>query len=317
MHVRIELPIEKPLRRGGYISNMDGDRCWVSFKYERLPTFCFSCGKLGHDEKHCGVVTEKQSMEKKYGDWLRVGSMSKGPNEGLKELGKSRHGLKTDSFRGSGSGGHESKIGDDMGKTVQATVGEMEVPVRVEGETRNSWGGRVSLEGWERAEKPKKLGLVARAERDAASHQGRCDNARVEKQEESKGNETHSTPRQTRSQLVGDLSKTKGEEKAIWMGLAREPKLKEGGAAVPLKPKMNTIEKEEVSSLKPKETKINNSEEEGQAGPKKGKNRTGKGNLKKVAREVGKARGVGSSSLEIAVGTKRRKDTNTFAEREG
>ena len=27
MRVRIELPIEKPLRRGGYISNMDGDRC--------------------------------------------------------------------------------------------------------------------------------------------------------------------------------------------------------------------------------------------------------------------------------------------------
>ena len=27
MHVRIELPIKKPLRRGGYVSNMDGDRC--------------------------------------------------------------------------------------------------------------------------------------------------------------------------------------------------------------------------------------------------------------------------------------------------
>ena len=29
MCIRIELPIEKPLRRGGYVSNMDGDRCWV------------------------------------------------------------------------------------------------------------------------------------------------------------------------------------------------------------------------------------------------------------------------------------------------
>ena len=118
MRVRIELPIEKPLRRGGYVSNMDGDRCWVSFKYERLLTFCFKCGKIGHDEKHCGVVTEKQSMEKQYGDWLRAGSMSKGSNEGLRESGKSKHGLKINSFRGSGSGGHESKIGDDMGKTV-------------------------------------------------------------------------------------------------------------------------------------------------------------------------------------------------------
>ena len=57
----------------------------------------------------------------------------------------------------------------------------MEVPVRVESETRNSWGGRVSLEGWERAEKLEKLGLVARAEGVAASYQGRCDNARAEK----------------------------------------------------------------------------------------------------------------------------------------
>ena len=101
------------------------------------------------------------------------------------------------------------------------------------------------------------------------------------------------------------------------MGLAGEPKSKEGGATVPLKPKMNTREKEEVSSLKPKETEINISEEEEQAGLRKGKNRMGKGNLKRVAREAGKARGVGSSSLEIVVGTKRREDTDTLAKREG
>ena len=55
------------------------------------------------------------------------------------------------------------------------------------------------------------------------------------------------------------------------MGLAGEPKLKERGAAEPLKPKMNIIEKEEVNSLKPKITEKNNIEEEGQAGPKKRK----------------------------------------------
>ena len=56
--VRVDLPIEKPLRRGGYITNIDGERGWVAFKYERLPTFCFSCGKLGHDDKHCTMVSE-------------------------------------------------------------------------------------------------------------------------------------------------------------------------------------------------------------------------------------------------------------------
>ena len=96
----------------------------VSFKYERLPTFCFSYGKIGHDEKHCRVVTKKQSMEKKYGEWLRAGSVSKGSNEGFRESRNGKHNLKISSFRGSGSGGHESKNGDEMGKTVQATVGE-------------------------------------------------------------------------------------------------------------------------------------------------------------------------------------------------
>ena len=33
MRVRVDLPIEKPFRRGGYVTNMDGERCWVSFKY--------------------------------------------------------------------------------------------------------------------------------------------------------------------------------------------------------------------------------------------------------------------------------------------
>ena len=32
--VRVDLPIEKPLRRGGYITNIDGERGWIAFKYE-------------------------------------------------------------------------------------------------------------------------------------------------------------------------------------------------------------------------------------------------------------------------------------------
>ena len=74
------------------------------------------------------------------------------------------------------------------------------------------------------------------------------------------------------------------------MGRAGEPNLKERRVTKPLKPKINMLEQKEVSSLKPKITEENNTEEEGQAGLNKGKNRTGKGNLKKVAREVGKAK---------------------------
>ena len=49
MRVRVDLEIDKPLRRGAYITSLDGERLWLSFKYKRLPIVCFICGKLGHD----------------------------------------------------------------------------------------------------------------------------------------------------------------------------------------------------------------------------------------------------------------------------
>ena len=49
MRVRVDLEIDKPLRRGAYITSSDGERLWLSFKYERLPIVCFIFGKLGHD----------------------------------------------------------------------------------------------------------------------------------------------------------------------------------------------------------------------------------------------------------------------------
>ena len=53
MRIRVDLPINKPLQRGRNIVNPNGGKYWVTFKYERLPSFCFQCGILGHDEKNC------------------------------------------------------------------------------------------------------------------------------------------------------------------------------------------------------------------------------------------------------------------------
>ena len=78
MHFRVELPIDKPLRRGGNVVSLDGEKFWVNFKYERLPTFCFLCGKLGHDDKHCLVFPNWQSTPKQYGEWLKAGGVFKG-----------------------------------------------------------------------------------------------------------------------------------------------------------------------------------------------------------------------------------------------
>ena len=76
LRVCVALPISKPLRRGGFITDSDGVRTWVKFKYERLPIFCHFYGLLGHDLRHCAshYVVEKNGgdVEYQYGDRLKV-----------------------------------------------------------------------------------------------------------------------------------------------------------------------------------------------------------------------------------------------------
>ena len=69
MRIRVNLPLEKPLRRRGKISNMEEGKFWITFKYERLPTFCFLCGKMGHDDKHCPKFSDWRNAPRQYGDW--------------------------------------------------------------------------------------------------------------------------------------------------------------------------------------------------------------------------------------------------------
>ena len=53
MHIRVDIQINRPLQRGGYVSSLEGGKHWVTFKYKRLPTIYFICGRIGHDVKHC------------------------------------------------------------------------------------------------------------------------------------------------------------------------------------------------------------------------------------------------------------------------
>ena len=53
MRIRVLVYITKPLCRGRKIGLSKGGEGWVSFKYERLPNFCYWCGILTHGEKDC------------------------------------------------------------------------------------------------------------------------------------------------------------------------------------------------------------------------------------------------------------------------
>ena len=78
MHIRVDIQINRPLQRGGYVSSLEGGKHWVTFKYKRLPTIYFICGRIGHDVKHCSETTNWQEAEKQYGEWMRASWNSKG-----------------------------------------------------------------------------------------------------------------------------------------------------------------------------------------------------------------------------------------------
>jgi hypothetical protein len=76
LRIRVDIPINKPLRRGGWVTSSEGVKIWVHYRYKRLPLFCFQCGILGHDDWCCTTEVEKiDAMQ--YSDWLRGGYRGK------------------------------------------------------------------------------------------------------------------------------------------------------------------------------------------------------------------------------------------------
>lgn len=70
--LRIQFDVQKPLRRGIFVSIENKSKSWIPFKYEKLPTFCFDCGKMGHGLKKCLKLTPFQrKMLEKYSGYLQ------------------------------------------------------------------------------------------------------------------------------------------------------------------------------------------------------------------------------------------------------
>jgi hypothetical protein len=74
LRLRVTLDLIKPLDHGRALS-LAGKTSWVEFKYEKLPLFCFRCGRIVHGPKGCPVSPSSQlnAMEapRQWGTWLR------------------------------------------------------------------------------------------------------------------------------------------------------------------------------------------------------------------------------------------------------
>ena len=74
LQLRVEVPLNKPLRRGGPVISPEDDEVRVAFRYEHLVGWCFKCRMLGHDLKECASPDTNELGEKPYGEWLKAGA---------------------------------------------------------------------------------------------------------------------------------------------------------------------------------------------------------------------------------------------------
>lgn len=79
----VEIPLNKPLHRGGPVVNPEGDKVLVAFKYERLDGLCFNCGLLGHEARICAHKNIGKGPSP-YREWLKAGNKRRSKPESRK-----------------------------------------------------------------------------------------------------------------------------------------------------------------------------------------------------------------------------------------
>ena len=77
MRAKVRIDISKALKRWLKLRLSKSEEVTVvNLKYERLPEFCFVCGKIGHAIKECQDEEARKSAlddpQNKFGSWLKA-----------------------------------------------------------------------------------------------------------------------------------------------------------------------------------------------------------------------------------------------------
>lgn len=88
LRVRVTIDLKKPLKRRMKLRKNQTNWCWVNFRYEGIPTFCFICGMIGHGEKFCDKIFESpvDEIERPYGAWMKAEPRRRNHTMGAKWL---------------------------------------------------------------------------------------------------------------------------------------------------------------------------------------------------------------------------------------
>ncbi|CAN1852160.1 hypothetical protein LINPERHAP1_LOCUS40528 [Linum perenne] len=74
MWFRTRLDVRKALKREKKIKRPGGNSFTCYFEYEKLPSFCYICGLIGHVERNCEIRFQKEEheIERKWDGELRA-----------------------------------------------------------------------------------------------------------------------------------------------------------------------------------------------------------------------------------------------------
>ncbi|KAM7514199.1 hypothetical protein LguiA_003782 [Lonicera macranthoides] len=53
VRIKVSIDVNQPLRKGFALKCVGLPSAWISFRYERLTSFCFAYGLVGHEKKMC------------------------------------------------------------------------------------------------------------------------------------------------------------------------------------------------------------------------------------------------------------------------
>jgi hypothetical protein len=104
LRIRVAVRVDQPLIRGVPIKESDdeGEGRWFDIQYEKVPHFCFDCGRVVHGSEGC--LADK-TAPKQWGEWLRAE-----PKKAKKPPPQSRPTVSAASL-GSWSGGSDNRYG--------------------------------------------------------------------------------------------------------------------------------------------------------------------------------------------------------------